>query len=126
VVVPKGCSNHQGMEKDGEADDFRRLLRLVDGTGDIKGFLDGMAALSAATMGRATGARIGCAVTLRRRKLPELVPMLRTKSPCAHRRAGRAARASMAVSRKTAEEPHRFIIWARVGTYGTFQPAQVP
>ena len=56
------------MEKDGQANDFRRLLGLVDGAGDIKDLLERMAALAAATMGRATGARIGCVLTLQLRK----------------------------------------------------------
>lgn len=38
---------------------------MVDGGGDIKDLLDRVAALAAATMGRATGARIGCVLTLR-------------------------------------------------------------
>ncbi|MDI3214070.1 ANTAR domain-containing protein [Arthrobacter sp. AL12] len=56
------------MDQDGQADDFRRLLGLVDGAGDIKDLLDRMAALAAATMSRATGARIGCVLTLRLHK----------------------------------------------------------
>ncbi|MDJ0354442.1 ANTAR domain-containing protein [Pseudarthrobacter sp. PH31-O2] len=61
------------MEKDGQANDFRRLLGLVDGAGDITDLLDRMAALAAATMGRATGARIGCVLTLRLHKLSPTV-----------------------------------------------------
>lgn len=56
------------MDKDGQADDFRRLLGLVDGAGGIKDLLDRMASLAAAAMGRATGARIGCVLTLRLQK----------------------------------------------------------
>ena len=56
------------MEEDGQADDYRRLLGLVDGAGDIKDLLDGMAALAAAAMGRATGARIGCVLILQLHK----------------------------------------------------------
>lgn len=61
------------MDKDGQADDFRRLLGLVDGAGDIKDLLDRMAPLAAATMGRATGARIGCVLTLRLHKRSPII-----------------------------------------------------
>lgn len=56
------------MDQDGQADDSRRLLGLVDSPGDIKDLLDRIAALAAAAMGRATGARIGCVLTLRLHK----------------------------------------------------------
>lgn len=56
------------MDQGGQADDFRRLLGLVDGAGDITDLLDRMAALAAATMGRATGVRIGCVLTLKLHK----------------------------------------------------------
>jgi len=51
-----------------DVDDFERLHGLIAGTEDIKGFLDGMTGFAAAMMTRVTGARIECAVTLRRRK----------------------------------------------------------
>lgn len=51
-----------------QSDDFEQLHALIANSGDIKGFLDGMAGFAAAMMTRATGDRIECAVTLHRRK----------------------------------------------------------
>ncbi len=56
------------MATEEQHDDFQRLHRLITGSGDVKGFLDGMTRFAATTMSRATGARVECAVTLWRRK----------------------------------------------------------
>ncbi|WP_457973027.1 GAF and ANTAR domain-containing protein [Arthrobacter sp. D1-17] len=56
------------MDSPGHAKDVERLQDLVAGMDDIKEFLDGMTALGAAAVSRASSARIECAVTLRRRK----------------------------------------------------------
>ena len=56
------------MSSEDYADDFQQLHALVTNTGDIKGFLDGMTRFAAALMTGLAGARIECAVTLRRRK----------------------------------------------------------
>ncbi|MDQ0663264.1 hypothetical protein QFZ35_001762 [Arthrobacter ulcerisalmonis] len=50
------------------ADDFEQLVDLIAGTEDIKSVLDGLTGFAAATMTRATGVPIECAVTLHRRK----------------------------------------------------------
>lgn len=51
-----------------EMGDIERLQDLVADMADIKGFLDGMTGLAAAALSRSSGARVECAVTLRRRK----------------------------------------------------------
>lgn len=56
-----------------EADDVERLQELVGGMADIRGFLEGMTALAAAALGRRSGARVECAVTLLRRKKSDTV-----------------------------------------------------
>ena len=56
------------VESDEQSDDFRRLHQLIEGTEDIKGFLDGMSRYAASTLSRVTGASIECAVTLHQRK----------------------------------------------------------
>ena len=48
--------------------DFQRLHQLITGTPDVKGFIDGMTRYASATLSRATGVRVECAVTLWRRK----------------------------------------------------------
>jgi GAF domain-containing protein len=58
-----------GVVETGEQNaDFQRLHQLIDGADDVKGFLEGMTRYAAATISRATGGRIECAVTLHRRK----------------------------------------------------------
>ena len=49
-------------------EDFQRLHQLIEGSADIKGFLDGMARHAATSLSRTAGAPIACAVTLQRRK----------------------------------------------------------
>lgn len=56
------------VETEEQNEDFQRLHQLIAGTDDVKSFLDGMTGYAAATLSRATGARIECAVTLWRRK----------------------------------------------------------
>ncbi|WP_347108876.1 GAF and ANTAR domain-containing protein [Paenarthrobacter sp. S56] len=56
------------METDEQNEDFQRLHQLIAGADDIKGFLDGMTRFAATALTKASGSRIECAVTLRRRK----------------------------------------------------------
>ncbi|MFJ5697494.1 GAF and ANTAR domain-containing protein [Arthrobacter sp. NPDC093139] len=56
------------MGTDEQNEDFQRLHRLIGGTEDVKGFLEGMTRYAATTLSGAAGARIECAVTLHRRK----------------------------------------------------------
>ncbi|MFK0003787.1 GAF and ANTAR domain-containing protein [Paenarthrobacter sp. NPDC090520] len=56
------------METEEQNEDFQRLHQLIAGADDIKGFLDGMTRYAAAALSRASGDRIECAVTLRRKK----------------------------------------------------------
>ncbi|MFF1831246.1 GAF and ANTAR domain-containing protein [Paenarthrobacter sp. NPDC058040] len=56
------------METEEQNEDFQRLHQLIAGADDIKGFLDGMTRYAATALSNASGARIECAVTLRRRK----------------------------------------------------------
>ncbi|WP_306907383.1 GAF and ANTAR domain-containing protein [Arthrobacter sp. B3I9] len=56
------------MGADVQNEDFQRLHQLIEGSPDIKGFLDGMARHAATSLSRTAGAPIACAVTLRRRK----------------------------------------------------------
>lgn len=56
-----------------EIDDLERLQDLVANMADIRGFLEGMTGLAAAALSRLSGARIECAVTLRRRKRSDTV-----------------------------------------------------
>jgi hypothetical protein len=57
-----------GVGTDVQNEDFQRLHQLIEGSPDIKGFLDGMARHAATSLSRTAGAPIACAVTLRRRK----------------------------------------------------------
>lgn len=56
------------VETEEQNADFQRLHQLIAGTGNVKGFVDGMTRYAATTLSRVTGARIECAVTLWRRK----------------------------------------------------------
>lgn len=56
------------METEEQNEDFQRLHHLITGTDDVKGFLTGMSKYAAATLTRAAGSRIECAVTLHRRR----------------------------------------------------------
>lgn len=56
------------VETEEQNEDFQRLHQLIAGSDDVKSFLDRMTGYAAATLSRATGTRIECAVTLWRRK----------------------------------------------------------
>ena len=56
------------MDTPEHAQDYERLLDLVTAAGGLKGVLDGMTWLAAASLTRVSGTRIECAVTLRRPK----------------------------------------------------------
>ncbi|MHA7263786.1 GAF and ANTAR domain-containing protein [Arthrobacter sp. TMN-37] len=56
------------MTSEENADDFERLHALISGTADLKAFLDGVTGFGSGVMTRVTGARVECAVTLRRSK----------------------------------------------------------
>lgn len=56
------------MVTDEQNEDFQRLHQLIEGSDDVRGFLEGMARYASTTLSRVTGAPIECAVTLHRRK----------------------------------------------------------
>jgi ANTAR domain len=72
------CAGHSGahtlepMDEAAQAEVLEHLHHLMAGMEDLKDFLDGMTALAAKTVSRAAGARVECAVTLRRRKRPSI------------------------------------------------------
>jgi GAF domain-containing protein len=57
-----------GVGTDVQSEDFQRLHHLLEGSADIKDFLDGMARHAATSLSRTAGGPIVCAVTLLRRK----------------------------------------------------------
>lgn len=61
-------SENCAVETQEQNEDFQRLHQLIAGAEDIQGFLNGMTHHAAATISRAAGGRIECAVTLHRRK----------------------------------------------------------
>lgn len=68
LLLSRNCSKDGLVESGEQGEDFQRLHHLVGHTRDIKDFLNGMTRLAATTLSRSTGASIGCAVTLHRRK----------------------------------------------------------
>jgi hypothetical protein len=56
------------VDIDVQNEDFQRLHQFIEGSADIKDFLDGMARHAASSLSRTSGVPIACAVTLLRRK----------------------------------------------------------